>query len=876
MLLTSILYPTKVDDMIQLDAKNRRNLLIVGIIIFFSLFALWLRLIPMFLMGKTDILTMVGSDDPLYNLRQVEQLLANHFTYAWFDPMTQYPVGSTVYWGPLFIYISGFACLIAGAVTRPEIIGVCLLVPPIMAAITVGLMYYVGKFCGDWKTGILASGFTAVVSGQFFYRSLYGYFDHHIGEVLFSTLFCLIYIYILLSENEAKIDLKNFATWKRTALLSVLAGFAYLLGLFLMPTMIVFALIVALFTVIQFVINVWRNRFSEYLLVANTIIFAVVIVGLFLFGFKSSSLELSTYSIGHIYAYLALIAGTAILYMLARYFKGKARSFYSLSLFGLVIIGAAVLWILTPQFFNQLISAAFQFFGQAPVTDTVQEARGWSLNNAWMAFNYGLLLMIGGILVMLYNNLKDERPYEIFALIWSVVIFYSTCQHIRYEYYLAVNIALLSAVCVSFVFEQGWADLTKLATSISSGASHEESVKNDESPRGKKQKKMQKKTSVSASSNYLILGLIVITAGLGVLFAYTSVSYSYVNGSSDAIQMNPDWRESLEWMGNNTPDTGVNYFTIYDPKTLTYPDTAYGIMSWWDYGHMITYIAKRIPNANPFQAGVNGPDGSAAYFMATSENEANTILDHDGTKYVITDIEMDTGKFWAMATWYNATAAGSPYQMTVLTPSQSDPNKYDSGLLNEQPYYHTMISRLHNFDGSMTPATAAYYVEYADSSITHVSLPVISNAEAMNVTDAAKKADQYNINPPQGYHATVLSPSIILPIDTIPALQHYRLVHESPTNVFNSKTSDVKYVKVFEYVKGAHIKGSGIIEIPLVSNTGRNFTYRQESVNGEFVIPYSTTGNPYSVTSTGLYHIVGTGTTFSVPESAVGQGLTIN
>ena len=101
-------------------------------------------------------------------------------------------------------------------------------------------------------------------------------------------------------------------------------------------------------------------------------------------------------------------------------------------------------------------------------------------------------------------------------------------------------------------------------------------------------------------------------------------------------------------------------------------------------------------------------------------------------------------------------------------------------------------------------------------------------------------------------------------------------VHESPTNVFNSKTADVKYVKVFEYVKGAHIKGTGIIEIPLVTDTGRNFTYRQQSVNGEFVVPYATTGNPYPVKATGKYQIVGTGTTFDVPESAVMQGTTIN
>ena len=86
----------------------------------------------------------------------------------------------------------------------------------------------------------------------------------------------------------------------------------------------------------------------------------------------------------------------------------------------------------------------------------------------------------------------------------------------------------------------------------------------------------------------------------------------------------------------------------------------------------------------------------------------------------------------------------------------------------------------------------------------------------------------------------------------------------------------MKYVKIFEYVKGAHIKGSGIIDIPLVTNTGRTFTYRQQSTNGEFIVPYSTTGNPYDVTATVKYQIEGTDTTFDVPETAVMQGLTIN
>ena len=43
------------------------------------------------------------------------------------------------------------------------------------------------------------------------------------------------------------------------------------------------------------------------------------------------------------------------------------------------------------------------------------------------------------------------------------------------------------------------------------------------------------------------------------------------------------------------------------------------------------------------------PDVSS--IINIDEKVSNTIADNIGVKYVITDIEMDTGKFWAMATW---------------------------------------------------------------------------------------------------------------------------------------------------------------------------------------------------------------------------------
>ncbi|HXX54663.1 MAG TPA: oligosaccharyl transferase, archaeosortase A system-associated [Methanoregula sp.] len=855
--------------MVSFDLKNRRMYIIAGLVAFFSLFALWVRLIPMFSIGHSDILLSVGSDDPLYNLRQVEQLLANFPNYAWFDPVNLMPGGVSVYWGPLFIFIGAVGCMLTGAVTRPEIIQTCLVIPPIMAAVTVILMYPVGKICGDWKTGLLASGFTATVSGQFFYRSFYGYFDHHIGEVLFSTLFCLCYMYALVAARGTAIDLKDFRTYKKVLLLSVLAGIAYLLDLFLMPTVILFALIVVVFTLVQVIVNSYRQKPSEYLVVINSICFAIATVGIVLFGFKNSNgaVELSTYSIGHVYAYFLIIIGTVLLYMLARFLKNREKYIFPATIIGIAILFVGILYVAFPQLFNLFVTDLYAFFGQSSVSNTVEEARGWALDQAWTTFNYGLILMAGGVLVMLYNNIREEHPHQVFALIWSLIILFSTWQHIRYEYYLAVNVALLSAVCVSFTLEKGLPELRGRAFRAAPAAE-------DRSP-GKKQKKAHRKGPEAPVNDVVWIGVLVVIAGLGVLFAFTSASFDYSNAVNSPIRMNGDWKESLEWMGNNTPDTGVNYLTIYDPKTFHYPPQAYGVMSWWDYGHMITYIAKRIPNANPFQQGVDGPNGSAAYFMAPSEDTANAVLDNDGTRYVITDIEMDTGKFWAMATWYNATAAAIPYQTTMYAPSQGNPESLEPVLLDTPAYYQTMISRLHNFDGSMAVPGKVYYVEYADPQVYHTGLPVITNAVSTNETDARARADAYNAGAASGTHAIVVSPSVILPVGTVPALLHYRLVHESPTNVFDTAAADLKYVKIFEYVKGARIKGDGIIDLELVTNTGRNFTYRQQSVNGEFIVPYSTTGNPYDVRATGKYQIEGTNRQIDVPESAVMQGLSV-
>ncbi|MDD4255273.1 MAG: oligosaccharyl transferase, archaeosortase A system-associated, partial [Methanofollis sp.] len=252
------------------------------------------------------------------------------------------------------------------------------------------------------------------------------------------------------------------------------------------------------------------------------------------------------------------------------------------------------------------------------------------------------------------------------------------------------------------------------------------------------------------------------------------------------------------------------------------------------------------------------------------------ILTNDGTRYVITDTMMDTGKLWAMATWFDPKAGPQPYQQTWLVPVGQD--NLVQYRVYTPAYFQTMTSRLHNFDGSMSVSDQVYYTEYADAAATGYGLPVMTNLSILDADTAQAKVEAYNAKAKAGMHAGTigLENNLTMAGSEAPALQHFRLVHESSQNTYSSKTPDIRYVKVFEFVPGAHIKGEGTIEVSLTANTGRTFTYRQESINGEFVVPYSTSGTPYDVRATGPYRIVGTGRTFDVSEDAVMQGLTIN
>lgn len=803
--------------------------IIIGILVLLAVIALWLRLLPAAGLVTEEGVNLLGND-PWYNLRQVESMVENFPSYLWFDAMTEYPSGNVIHWGPLFIQIIAGLSILVGAATRPEIMYVASWVPPLMGMLMVPVLYVVGEKIGDWKCGIFAALFGAVVSGQYFYRSLFGFVDHHIAETLFGTLFCLCYIITLIEIRKNPVHFSDIDSLKRPALFALGTGVAYILGLGVMPTMIIFAMIVAVYTLFQYLYDFWKQQSDDGLLLVNAIVFLSAVVGILLIGFNTTSLSMNRYSPAQVVAYLALIVATAVLWYISRALQGKPWYYYPGILAGAGAVISVLLCLIAPAFYEMLIGNFFAFFGQSATISTIQEARPWEAGLAWDAFGLGLILMFGGFAALIWDFVRKGRSEHLFVVIWSVVILLSTIQHVRYEYYIAVNIALLAAYFMYRTFGAAEGRLLEM-TGIRRGEAPEDV--HTPAEKTKKGKRHDAKNEVKQAKKETSSPVVIIPLAVGVLFSLLFISSSVATdlqiGNGMAYGgMQPDWYSSLEWLGDNSPDPGVDYYEIYDKETFTYPSESYGVMSWWDYGHYITFVSKRIPNANPFQHGVAGPNGAAAFFLQDNEAGANTILDNVGTKYIITDIEMDTGKFWAMATWYDAEVGGAPYMSAYSDQSGNQ------GYIYSDDYFRTMVSRLHNFDGSMAVPDENYIFE--------------NNGET--------------------YSYLVLSP-----VKQVSALQHYRLVHESDTNVFgNKEIGNLKYVKIFEYVPGAVIKGDGIIEIPLKTNAGREFTYRQESVNGSFVVPYPTDGSVSGVTALGSYTITGTGQTFTVTESDIQSG----
>ena len=228
-------------------------------------------------------------------------------------------------------------------------------------------------------------------------------------------------------------------------------------------------------------------------------------------------------------------------------------------------------------------------------------------------------------------------------------------------------------------------------------------------------------------------------------------------------------------------------------------------MSWWDYGHWITRIAHRIPNANPFQSGVLQ---AARFLTAQDESSANEMLDERGSKYVVIDFEMSMTKFHVMPTWAGRSSSEfyEPCYRQVdgglRCYEESIPGRQAIYILRYPEYYQSMCSRLYNFGGqAVVPVNSTWAISYVEGideggnkykEITGVA----NEGEAFPTYEEAKTF----VDDHPDFIIVGLDPfASPVPLEK---LDHYELINESVPPIKWGDT-EISYVKIFEYQAGA-------------------------------------------------------------------------
>ncbi len=166
--------------------------------------------------------------------------------------------------------------------------------------------------------------------------------------------------------------------------------------------------------------------------------------------------------------------------------------------------------------------------------------------------------------------------------------------------------------------------------------------------------------------------------------------------------LNADWLTALHWLSRNTPEPMGNpaawsqLWLAPDNGKSVYPASAYGVLTWWEYGDQVNAFAHRIPNTNGSQAQASQV---AQFLTETDPDQAHSFLGKLGTRYVMVNSELLTSEWPALVVW--ADGDGARYRKKVFAVGEGGRGVPVTIYL--QDFYRSMAARLYLYDGQPAP-----------------------------------------------------------------------------------------------------------------------------------------------------------------------------
>jgi oligosaccharyl transferase (archaeosortase A-associated) len=700
---------------------------VIGLLItsFFSLSLLIRTVLPFDRIFSGDWIRF-SSIDAYYHMYLVDNMVHNFPNITGFNPYFIFPDGASVAGAHFFNWLLGFITWVVGlgSPTQHTIDIVGVYFPAFLAALTVIPVYFIGKTLFNKWAGVIGAALIAILPGEFLGRSILGFTDQHIAETFFTTIAALFLILAIKHAGTNQITLRSILQrdWqviRKPLLYGLLAGF--FLGIYLITWLggLLFVFIIGLYFVLQFIIDHLKGRSTEYLGITGFVVFLMAMI-IFLPFSPPRDVGL---------AVVAAVIIPPVLAGISRLVSSRGLKPYYYPV-GLMVIGVLflVIFALAAPDLYDTVTGRFAIFnpGGASAETTIEmqsflfpdgeftSALAWgNFTTGFFMFSgvaipgFGLIALI--VMIWLYVKRRGEENHWLFFIIWTIVMIIATVGQRRFAYYLAVNIALLTAyISYQIIWLGGLRNLVN------------KSEKGDVSPErrsGKSKPAKSKKTGQAAVNYHLnIIGVAV----LSIIVLFTVFFWNIqkaVDVAKAAYYVPADaWQESLLWVKDNTPEPfgdPEGYYAIYDRppagEKYDYPDTAYGVTSWWDYGYWITRTAQRIPSANPSQA--PAPIKQVAELLLSQEwpptPETLEILDHLKTRYFMIDFAMTLSKFHAVANW--AGTSIDEYLGLYVIPTDDG---YVPKYFYYPEYYRTLVVRLFQFEGEAVDEVKPTVIEW--------------------------------------------------------------------------------------------------------------------------------------------------------------------
>jgi len=783
--------------------------------------------------------------DAYYHMRLVDNLVHNFPHLINFDPYSLYPIGLRPFGEGGINYFDWFLAGIIwviglGSPTPHTIDVVGAYFPAILGALTVIPVYFIGKeLFGRWA-GILAAGLIAVMSGEFMGRSILSFTDHHVAETLLTATAMMFLVLAIKTARERGLTFnhlrhRDWEILRRPVIYSLLAGVFLAVYLLTWIGALLFVFIISVYFFIQLIIDHLKRQSSDYLVLVGVIFFLTPLI------IQVLSIALMKYALfsRNVPSLVALLIAVLIPVVLAWALqriqdkKIKTQVYYLVAFTGAAIAGLFLFKFVSPSAF-QAMFGNFNIFAWG--NPTIIEMRpflfpagfpgDFTLDIALGSFSSGFFISLIALGFLVHHIIKHGSADKTLLLVWSVIILLATLGQRRFAYYLSVNIALLTSyalweqfkpagknfsterffklalpvimIIFLFLYSNFNPAVVALTVILLAGYIFWQVWQ------------LIKRGAFSLVFKYVNLALAVL---ISFLIFYPNLQSSLVIASTAQFAPSDAWLSSLTWLKENSPEPFGDpdfYYQRYEPlppeESYPYPESAYAVMAWVDYGYWITRIAHRPVNVTP------GPGGAyvAKFFLSQDEDSTqeiewrtkweqeiipeSEIIQKLGSDYIIIDHLTVINKFWALVQW--AELDRSQFYDSYLLPQEE--RKFVMIQLYYPEYYRSMVVRLYNFDGQAVTPESSIVIAYEER-LTQEGQPFKLITEVKEFL-SYEEATAYIASRESGNYRIVNDNPFVSPVP-LAALKDYRLIHSSDESAKPTDEGRPPPVKIFEYLK---------------------------------------------------------------------------